>query len=139
VNAPNDADASYIEGSDGQNEQYSLAASGIPAGSVINSVAVLARVRKLVTNGLCYTNVYIGASSSTQYGFSATSTSYGDKLSTAFGRPGGGAWVLADLASTEIKLMKSAGGDVRCTSLWLVVDYTAPAPVIDTGAFLQLF
>ena len=139
VNSPTDDDATRIHALSAVQQQYSLAASAIPAGSTINSVSTFARLKS--SDGLRTFKVDLILGGNTTTGPTRTpGTSYTD-FTDAAARPGGGAWALADLASTEVNLAQvssGSGNTQHCTSLWLIIDYTAPAPT-DTGAFLQLF
>lgn len=129
VNAPDDDDSSYISsGSTNAIEQYSIAGHTIPAGSVINSVSVHVRLRRVGgTFRLARGFVAFGATRSTT-GFITTTLAY-VTTESSLARPGGGSWSFADLASLEAGVL-IAGGDTtaRCTSVWLIVDYTPPSP-----------
>ena len=126
VNSPDDDNTSYLQAAaDGYVEQYSLAAHTIPSGSKVNSVSVHSRTRRLSGSGNTHSvHLVLGGSSSvsaTHVG--ATSwVSFTDLLA----RPGGGSWTLSDLSTLEVGIKRVGSIIVRCTSLWLIVDYTPP-------------
>jgi hypothetical protein len=140
VNSPSDDATSYIYvAASTKYEQYSLAASMIPGGSTINSVSVFSRcMRGGATNSLWRVGLVLGANFSESDSHTAPSAwvEYTDVLA----RPGGGAWSTADLASLEVYVRSGAtANQLDCTSLWLIVDYTPPAPPTDTGRMLLMF
>lgn len=131
VNSPDDDDISYIFGTvAGNQEQYSLAAHAIPAGSTINSVSTSSRVKN-IAGAFVTVRVYLGADFQTgPFRSPSAYTTYVD----SFSRPGGGTWQLSDITSLQIAVRyAAAGGAIHCTSLWLIVDYTPPS------SFLAMF
>lgn len=135
VNAPHDDDTSYIRasGAAGTREQYSLGTHVIPTGSTIQSVSTMARVRAESSVRSFRTVLVLGANSSFG-GPHAEGTSYSSRTDV-ISRPGGGSWAFSDLNSLQIGIELVATPTVarRCTSLWLIVDYTPP------GMMFQLF
>jgi hypothetical protein len=137
VNSPDDDDTTYISSAgNGQAEQYSTGPNSIPSGSTINSVSVYSRARKESGSGATWSvRLYLGASytASSAHFFTTSYVSFTDVLS----RPGGGTWTLADLSTVEVRFT-GTGSTIpkRCSSLWLIVDYTPPS---NTGQFFHLF
>lgn len=139
VNGPHDGDASYLSSTTTWKQQYSLAAHSIPAGAVINSVAGVMMIRFSV--GALGKNLRIDLKlgGNTSNGPVHTTSSFYITYTDVIARPGGGSWSLADLASLEVALVQAqagAGTVQRCSSLWVIVDYTPPA---NTGQMLQMF
>ena len=133
VNAPSDDDASYIyDNVRSSGQQYSLVSTSIPVGSTINSVSVFSRCRKTTGSGVWDVVLRLGAASTTgpSHGALSTYSEYTDALA----RPGGGIWALSDFSTLEVKIVSFVAGSARCTSLWLIVDYTPPP-----SAFFHLF
>lgn len=136
VGSPDDEDTSYIFGSSYSNQQYTLEAPGIPAGSTINSVSPHARCRTESGSDIFLLGVFIPPDY-TNSGWKGTGTSYAD-FEESLARPGGGAWQLSDL--DDLRIYINAGPTtIRATSFWIIVDYTPPAPAPTTGAMLLLF
>jgi len=137
VNSPDNADTSYISSTTLLTEQYSLAASTIPAGSTITSVSGEMRIRYSAGSGKTIrVNLILGANTSNgpTHASPAAYTTYTD----AIARPGGGAWQLADLASLQVAIQQTQSGSgtvQRCTTLRVIVDYTPPA---NTGQMFQV-
>lgn len=137
VNGPDDDDTSYIStSSPSRGEQYSIAAAAIPANSTINSVSVTSRVKKAgATTTKYFVRLYLGATytgGTPQF----LTTNYAT-WTEIFSRPGGGSWSQADLSSIQVHLNSMTGtAQRRCTSLWVIVDYTPPA---NPGQMFQLF
>ena len=137
VKSPDDEDATYIHDVPMDHEErYSLAASGIPVGSAINSVSSCVRLKRVsnITGWKCRLilggNIQDGASHGTSGSAYATT-------SDVITRPGGGSWALSDLTTLRLGIVHiSDNNDFRVTSLYAVVDYTPPA---NTGDFFKLF
>jgi hypothetical protein len=138
VNGPDDEDTTYIQSTTTLTEQYSLAAAGIAPGSAINSVSVVSRVRFSAGSARTW-RVDLKLGGNTTSGPNHTSAAAYASYSDTLGRPGGGAWSLADLATLEVAIVQTAAGAgavQRCTSLWLIVDYTPPSAA---GNMLLMF
>ena len=139
VNLPDDADTSYIHGTaEPSVEQYSLEAHSIPVGSTINSVSAVGRVKgHSVADPWFKLGVYLAGNSTLSATITGTA-SYAD-YTKALARPGGGAWSVADIAAVEVLIHQVTGLSARfarCTSLYVVVDYTPPT---DTGKMFLMF
>jgi len=133
VQSPDDDNTTRIDESTVHDkEQYTLAASGIPAGSTINTVTVRSRSLGGLDRGVTVGLVLGGNTSIGPDHLNDVYTTFNDILP----RPGGGAWLLADLPGLEVFCEKhgAVAGGVRCTSLWVLVDYTLPAGGSGSGA-----
>ena len=137
VLSPDDDDTSYITSTVINNEQrFSLASNPIPIGSTISQVRCFSRTKRGgSSNGAMRVGVFLGASS--YYSEDSTAPSVYLSRQQIMTRPGGGHWTPIDFNALEVSTqLRSYTRLVRCTSLWLIVDYTPPA---NTGDFFKLF
>ena len=119
---------------------YALPDSGIGVGT-INSVTIYVRGRGLYGVNYEWIQTYIktGGTAYTGTQEQISGTSYQD-WSTAYttNPQAGGAWTWAQINALEagVRICDSAGAPrgVRCTQVWVVVDYTVVAPTVTTQA-----
>ena len=134
VQAPDDDDTSAIRGLPGIicDQAYTLTSNAIPVGAVINSVSVYTRCARYASASTIATGLYLSGvlSSGPDQALPVAYTSYTDVIS----RPGGGAWAVSDLASVQVVIQQKTANRSRCTSLWVIVNYTPPP-----SAFFHLF
>jgi len=138
VNSPNDNDTSYIACSVADDiEQYSIASNSIPVGSSINSASVYTRCKSMAGGTTRWVVGLKLAGTTSLSGYALAGYSYADNT-TLVSRPGGGNWNLSDLTTLEvlIKFRFDATRHMRCTSLWLIVDYSPPP---SAGNFFEVF
>jgi hypothetical protein len=101
--------------------------AGIPAGSTVNGVKVVAIAESSASNDIS-TLVTIGGNAYGNGG-AAMSGSY-----AAFGQffatnPNSlAAWTTADLDTTQARIQSNTTGLVQCAGLYLLVDYSVPGP-----------
>jgi hypothetical protein len=138
VAEPDDDMTSYIIGDSSDLQQrYSLSAPTTPPGSTINSVTVSSRVHAFGA-GVQRLGLALGGNTS-----ESSDINMGGGWSTeavALSRPGGGAWDQTDLAALEVYIVRKASGtDNHCSTLFVEIDYTPPAPAPPSGAMLLLF
>lgn len=136
VNAPTDDAASYIRTPSNQYRQkYSLAANAIPPAAIINSISVFSRVMK--EGGVAQlwnTSLHLGAASANGTVHEAVTSYVWVEYTDVISRPGGGGWTIGDITSLEVSIFSAfCNYQERCTSLWLIVDYTPP------GLMFQVF
>jgi hypothetical protein len=141
VNTPDDDDSSYIEsiGGMGDKQQFSLSASGIHAGSTINTVSVYTRAKNVA--GYCYIVPYLYLTGSSIDGATLVIPAYTWQSDLSeIARPGGGAWSISDLTSLEVGILNGYANNCRLSTLAVVVDWTpgTPPPTTNTN-FLLLF
>lgn len=141
VNAPDDENASgigsYIAVSGRQS--FTLTASAIPPGDVINSLTIRARsVTEAPPNDSSF-RCFVRLGGVEVYGAQIwiAQVNWTDYFQ-ALARPGGGSWQLADLATVEIGVWCDSGDWHWCTSLEATIDYSAPGPG-GTGDMLLVF
>lgn len=137
VTSPTDDDTSYILGSSvNYSEQYRLVGYNFLLGTIINTVSIFSRCRRVASNaGWKVSFMRGGASSvSANHLVGAAYLEYTDALA----RPGGGSWDPGDFqvgsAIFQIKITSITPNAIRCTSFWVIIDYTPPP-----SAFFQLF
>lgn len=128
VELPDDDDISYIVSTGASTSQeFNLAAHGIPPDATINSVKIVRRhKRDGASNSLYTASVFLGGLM-TSGGLASATASYATATSSALARPGTGAWQVADLASTSVRVSNSNANNTRVTTLYLLVDYTLAA------------
>ena len=127
VHSPDDDATTYLSATtNGQTEQYSLAAPTIPPGSTINSVTVHSRCRRSGAINCTWKNGLYLAGNITESAGQSTTIAWKNHNS-ALARPGGGAWSTADLANLEAYVKATNNAGIHCTSVWVIVDYTPPA------------
>ena len=137
VQEPDDDSTSYIYiSTQTLRESYLLAASAIPVGSTINSIAVSARItgRFGYDGGIRSFLRLNGSNSDGPQNLTTVWSTYLDVIT----RPGGGSWALSDLATLEIGVLADTPfGFPACTTLFAIIDYTPP--VATTGDMLMVF
>ena len=134
INSPDDDATSYIDLNYNGSESYTLAASTIPVGSVINSVSVSMRLGDIW--GAHNVRALLRLAGTDVLGTLYTPTGW-QTFVEALTRPGGGAWTLSDLATLEIGIHGGAAGWMACSTIFAIVDYTPPAG--DTGDMMLVF
>ncbi|OLE52111.1 MAG: hypothetical protein AUG51_19330 [Acidobacteria bacterium 13_1_20CM_3_53_8] len=135
VNTPDDDDTSYINSgaTSGTTEQFNVTdSSAIGASATINFVRIVARTKK----GGSQTSTYVVSvvlSGNATDGASQTSgnSSYSTTQDDFATRPSvGGAWTLADVNALQIKIRNTQARDLRCTSFYVIVDYTPATGIV---------
>lgn len=128
VNLPDDDSTTCIRGPSsiiGDIIRYSLAASGIPAGSTINSVSVVTRAMSSGVNGGLIQGLALGVNESESAPIVTGGGSVWATTATALPRPGGGVWTLADLTTLEVYIEAiDASTWTYVTTIALIVDYS---------------
>ena len=107
-------------------QSFTLSASAIPGGNVIDDVAV--RLRS--THGADPVSTYqafVRLGGVEVYGPSIDPGVVWTTISTSLARPGGGPWQIADLAGTELGSLCDSGGYHYITTAELVITYHTPA------------
>jgi hypothetical protein len=127
VALPDDADTSYISAAVNNTEQkYQVAAPVVvTASDLINFVRIVTVARSTSTLASFFTKLFYSASTGTSATHTNVPTSYttfNDDFTLA---PDGGAWTLTKLQSLFASVRMAANRDMRATSLYVVVDYTA--------------
>lgn len=127
VALPDDADTSYINNAVNNTEQkYQVAAPAVvTANDAINFVRIVTVARSTSTLASFLTKLFYSAgtsTSSTHINVPTSYTTYTDDFALA---PDGGAWTLTKLQSLFASVRMAANRDMRATSLYVVVDYTA--------------
>ena len=128
-----DEDSTYIyTNTSGEHEGYGLSSSGL-TDETINSITVYARLRKTTSDG-CIVRLEIwpdGAYNRYPSGDKYPTTSYADYLNEWTTNPHTSQpWTVADIEGLRAGIVDNwlAGGEVRCTQIWVIVDYTAAGP-----------
>lgn len=130
----NDGDTSYIvNGTVGNGQTFTLDPLDSAATSINGEVAGHALGRNEGGGRTLIIRLRLSATNSDSSAF-ATTGSYVD-YSQSPGRPGGGAWSPADIATLEsgVVVGGTGTGNVRATQIYAVVDYN-----IDAGGFAYL-
>lgn len=129
----NDGDTTYIEATAFSNgdDVMTLAASGLSSES-INSIEVVMVLKASSSAYGAYPLLKLSGNETVGTLFQPN-TSYATN-SQSLARPGGGSWAVADLADLQIGVRSGTlgkGAWVRCTQIYLKIDYgtsTPPAP-----------
>lgn len=137
VNQPDDDATSYITSNRSANrlQMFSTNTPSIPSGSIINSITVFGRCQAAAANGGFKLRQGKGASqiaSGTTHTATATWMTFSSAFTT---KPDGTAWTVADLVDLEFGIENTTTNHVRCTTLYVVIDYTAAAPSNKGGGF----
>jgi hypothetical protein len=93
---------------------YGFAFSGIPSGSVINSVKVSYYAKKNVTGGIpqwLNAKIWVGTGSYVTSPNQTTTVSWTEYYWTSTTRPGGGAWTWDDVQNLQLSFSVPGGGD----------------------------
>ena len=125
--ASSDGDSTYL---------YELSATGsydtflysVPSiQGKINSISVYVLAKRVDDGGWASPVVYLNGDYNygTLYAVTTSYAQYGGAMT----RPGGGSWTVADLANIQFGVYLDCflpGNEVRCTQVWMVIDYTPP-------------
>lgn len=127
VALPGDGDTSYISAAVNNTEQKFQAAAPavVTAADVINFVRIVTagRSTSLLSSFRVGTAVGVGtALANIRTNVPTSYTTFNDDFALA---PDGGAWTLTKLQSLFVRLVLAANRDMRVTSFYVVVDYTA--------------
>jgi hypothetical protein len=127
VALPDDADTSYISAAVNNTEQkFQVAAPVVvTANDLINFVRIVTVARSTSTLASYFTKLFYSAGTSTGATRTNVPTSYTTLNDDYALAPDGGAWTLTKLQSLFASIRMAANRDMRVTSLYVVVDYTA--------------
>lgn len=131
VARPDDSDTTYINAALNNTEtKFQVAAPAVVGASdTINFVRVVSVVRSTSTLASFFTKLFYSAGTSTGATHTNVPTSYttiNDDYTLA---PDGGAWTLTKLQSLFASVRMAANRDMRVTTFYVIVDYTASASV----------
>ncbi len=127
VNTPDDDDTSYIASgtTSGTTQQFTVAnPSQVSANAVINFVRIVARCKRGGAQNCNFVVSTVLSASSTDGASQTGATSYANTQDDFTTKPGGGSWTLTDLQNLEIKIRNTQARDLRCTTFYVIVDYT---------------
>jgi hypothetical protein len=127
VATPDDGDTSYINNAVNNTEQkFQVAAPAVvTTNDLINFVRIVTVARSTSTLASFFTKLFYSASTSTGTTRTNVPTSYTTLNDDYAFAPDGGAWTLTKLQSLFASVRMAANRDMRVTSLYVVVDYTA--------------
>jgi hypothetical protein len=130
------SDGSYIDSDSAgaTSQQFSLAApASIGPSDTINSVSVVSRCARVGSSTNYNVSVETSGGVTTSANIAAGASFV--TSTTPLAKPGGGSWTPSDLANLEVRVSSVGTLRVRCSTLYVVVDYTPGAPSVPIPVF----